>query len=181
MDGRRQRVTTWLEHLREHAWLYRLALAVGLWITMLYMAGPHLGVLFICASALTLFFCAHRLGGRTRGSAGGWSFLNRHGQQAAGEMSSRELDAHVRGLPPPSAGISTSSSSSSSSGGGGGVGASGWVAEGGSSSSSGGGGKTLGGGAVPTKNALLAELAEQRLRRRAAAAAEAAPPLAPSG
>ena len=163
MDGRlsaRAAPQTLRGHLEAHAWLYRAGAGACLWITTLYIAGPHLGVLFICGSALLFFFCAHRLGGRSKG-AGGYAFLNAHGQGAAGEMSSRELDAQLRGLPPPQAEAQASGSG-------------GWQgAEAGSSSGGGSGGKALGSGAVPSKNALLAELAEQRARRRAAAAAGA--------
>lgn len=148
---------TWREHVEARAWAYKAAAGAGLWVSALYISGPHLGVLFICVSALLFFFCAHRLGGRSKG-AGGYAFLNARGQQAAGELSSQELDAHMRGLPPPPPAAAAAQGS-------------GWQG----AEAGGSGGKALGSGAVPSANALLAELAQQRARRRAAAAAAAGP------
>ena len=115
------------------------------------MAGPHLGIIFIALSAFVFFYFAHKYGARAQG-VGGYSFLNRRGLQALGEMRSEELEAHVRGVAR-----------------GGGRPAANFEHEDPPA------GRALGGGAVPSKNTQLAALAAERAARHRAHAA-AAPP-----
>ena len=150
MDGRRQPASTWLAHLQTHSFTYQVCILILIWVTCLYMAGPHLGILFIALSAFALFYCAHKYGTRTQ-SAGGYSFLNPRGRQALGEMRSEELEGHVRGVARggrlPGAHFEHEDPPA---------------------------GKALGGGAVPSKNAVLAALAAERAARHRAHA-DAAP------
>jgi hypothetical protein len=160
MDGR---VHQRQEALAERVWLAKVCAGVALWVCGLYALGGQLGVLYISVSMLTLFYYAMRHGPRTQSSVTGYSALNAGGSRAAGEMSSKELDAHLRNLPPPQPGSEGTGSS-------GGSGSSSSGVLGGGSAGGEAAGKVLGGGPVPAKNELLAQLAAQRAARAAAQA-----------
>jgi hypothetical protein len=155
MDGRLHQRQVALE---ERVWLAKVCAGVALWVCGLYALGGQLGVLYISVSMVVLFYYAMRHGPRTRSSVTGYSALNAGGSRAAGEMSSKELDAHLRNLPPPQPGSEGAGSSASSSSSG--------VLGGGSAGEA--AGKVLGSGSVPAKNELLAQLAAQRAARAAA-------------
>ena len=159
-DGRRLRPLTLRERLRASTGALQALVAAALFVAALYAVGPQLGVIFICATALVSFYILHKYGPRAKAD-GGYSLFNRNAARAAGELSSAELDASLRGLAPGQEALGR--------GGGGGAHLPPLAP-----ALEPPQGQRLGSdGVVPEQNRLLAELAAERMRRRAAAAAAA--------
>jgi hypothetical protein len=84
------------------SWALKASIGFLFFTTLLYICGPKAGSLLISCTIILGSWLLHRWGGKTDSRTTGFSLVT-GGGRALGEQTSAEIDASLRGLPPPTA------------------------------------------------------------------------------